>query len=166
MFKGTYQMNIFVLDLEPTLCAQYHNNRHVVKMVLESSQMLCTVMREKFGIDYGYKSTHKSHSCTVWTGENHYNFCWLKILGLELCKEYTYRYGKVHKCQYIIEEAYYPKHLQVPSLSLLGISMTPFSQCMPEQYKNIDPVVAYRDYYRNEKKHLLQYTKREMPKWL
>ncbi len=155
-------MNIFVLDENPVKAAQMHCDKHVVKMVLETAQILSTVMREK-GIDYGYKATHKNHPCVRWAGYVFSNFYWTQALGIALCHEYTHRYGKRHKSQDIIEGAYWAT--AAPNI-LLNDPPASFTLAMPEQYKCSDAVASYRDYYRHEKSNMLQYTKREPPEWL
>ena len=97
-------MNIFVLDKDPKKCAEYHNDKHVVKMILETAQLLCGVhhMAES-KLDIPYRLSHKNHPCSIWARECIENYVWLCDLGMELCKEYTYRYGKRHKSQDIIE---------------------------------------------------------------
>lgn len=152
-------MNIFVLDLDPTKAAQAHNDKHVVKMVLETAQILCTVLNSK-GHTTPYRSTHKHHPSVLWAGRSLENFMWLKNLGLELCKEYTFRYNKKHACEDII------KNLVPNSNDFQLKNLTIFAQAMPDEYKNKDPVVAYRNYYLGAKKELLKYTKREMPVWI
>lgn len=151
-------MNIFVLDYRISLSAKYHCDKHVVKQILETCQLLCITMRVH-NINYGYKVTHRNHPCRLWLDKSKENFNWLKKLGLELSKEYTYRYGKKHKTQSIIEGTYCPN--QIPDEDL-----TDFVQAMPDQYKSTDAVIAYRNYYRNEKQRILIYTRREVPYWL
>jgi hypothetical protein len=152
-------MNIFVLDKEPELAAQYHCDRHVLKMILETAQILSTVVRRQ-GIDYGYQSTHENHPCVQWAGICVGNFLWLQKLGRALCAEYTYRYRKTHASECVIRDAPLP-----PAISPI-LNMTPFPQCMPEVYREEDTVQAYRDYYMGEKTHLLQYTYRHPPEWM
>lgn len=153
-------MNIFILDLDPEKAAQYHNDKHVIKMILETTQILCTVLNN-MGYKTVYRSTHQQHPCTKWAAKSYDNFKWLKKLGIELCKEYSYRYGKTHKCQYILENLIMP---DINKFCEKGI--TKFVQAMPPEYKNDDPVKAYRDYYIKGKKHILKYTKRNIPYWL
>jgi len=154
-------MNIFVLDLEPHLAAQYHADKHVVKMVLETAQILCTVLN-KMGYTTPYRSSHIHHPCVKWAAKSYENYIWLKNLGLELGAEYTYRYGKIHKCFEVIV------NLPSPDFNeFLENEATPFAQAMPDIYKNQeDTVAAYRNYYVGAKKDLLKYTKRKMPGWL
>ena len=105
-------MNIFILDYDVKKCAQYHVDKHVVKMILETSQILCGVhhmsLLEPYRLptstlDIPYKLSHKNHPCSIWSRESLTNYLYLCELGLELCVEYTYRYGKRHKSQDVIE---------------------------------------------------------------
>ena len=84
-------MNIFVLDTDIEICSQYHADQHVVKMILESAQMLCTVLN-KNGIRAPYRSTHSNHPCTLWAGASLENWRWLRDLALALNQEYRYRF--------------------------------------------------------------------------
>jgi hypothetical protein len=148
-------MNIFVLDNNPAKAAALHLDKHVVKMPLETAQMLSTVNG-----GYPYKATHKNHPCTIWASKSKANYEWLVNLGVELCKEYTHRYGKVHKCQAVIEQLKNPPEC-VPD----GDLMT-FAQAMPDECKREDAVEAYRAYYRANKAHIAKWTKRDKPEWM
>jgi hypothetical protein len=129
-------------------------------MILETTQLLNNVRIKYYPkISHIYRKTHDKHPCSIWAGLSNTNFDWLSQLGLALCKEYTYRYGKIHKCQEIIE--YFSKSLMKPPQGKL----TNFVQCMPDIYKNENVIEAYRDYYRNEKKYFAKWTKRSVPKW-
>ena len=88
-------MNIFALSHSPIVSAQMQHDKHVVKMVLESAQMLCSTFDPNL-YDVPYKRVHYNHPCTKWARENIGNFFWLVNHGLALASEYTYRYGKVH----------------------------------------------------------------------
>lgn len=68
-------MNIFVLDSDPEIAAKYHTDKHVIKMILESAQMMSTVVRY-VGLDAGYKSTHLNHPCTIWARTSLSNWLW------------------------------------------------------------------------------------------
>lgn len=153
-------MNIFILDLDIEKCAQYHCDKHVIKMILESAQLLSTCNRY-FGLNEGYKSTHVNHPCAKWVRESLTNYYWLMHLAIFLNHEYRYRYNKSvnHKSLEIILE------LSTPP-GLIDIGLTPFALAMPEEYKSDDPVEAYRAYYLCEKSHILQYTKRSKPIWV
>lgn len=183
-------MNIFVLDTNPEVCAQYHCNQHVIKMCLETAQVLCAVRHINKEIlqyednDIPYRPTHKKHPVVLWAAERPSNYFWLIQLGQELCKEYTFRYGKRHKSQDVIEnclDAYLTK-LEFPTLMKdiipddfhkitnrlegLLLLMSPFAQCMPECYRiEGNPVAAYRNYYNGDKARFAQWKKREVPYW-
>ena len=150
-------MNIFVLDLNHTLCAQSHNDRHVSKMILESAQLLCTCLRS-CGIEYGYKLFNPNHPCNKWVRHSYSNFIWLRSLALELGREFTHRYGTTHKSIEVITQA--------PNPTISDLGLTPFAQALPEQYRHTDAVQAYRAYYRGDKYDLLTYTNRQPPEWL
>lgn len=150
-------MNIFVLDLDPEKAAQAHCDCHVVKMITEAAQMLCTVS-SGLGMTVPYKPTHQSHPCTVWAGESLENWLWLQALGKALHDEYKHRWpGREHKSGLVVEG------LVPPPLPSKGL--TRFALAMPEEYHSVDPVKAYRRYYREGKAHLLKYTNREAPWW-
>lgn len=153
-------MNIFVLDTDPVKAAAYHCDKHVCKMLVETAQILSTVIQKHDPEAQGfYKPTHKNHPCVLWAGETKENFRWLYHLGRALCEQYTRRYGKTHKSETIIIGAlsYY---FYIPPGKL-----EPFVQCMPEDVKDTDPVKAYRQYYITYKSDLLQW-KTEIPYWV
>lgn len=151
-------MNIFVLDKNPKQSAEWHVDKHVVKMPLETAQMLCTVLNQN-GVKTPYKSTHVKHPCTIWAGKSMGNFIWLCELGLELCKEYSYRYEKVHKCEAIIKECL-TYACKVPNTE-----MTEFALAMPDEAKENDAVKSYRNYYIKFKSHIANWKKRSAPHW-
>ena len=157
-------MNIFLLDLDPTACAEMHGNRHVVKMILETCQLLCTVWlttTPNASTFIPYKKTHVNHPCSKWARASRTNYVWLCDLGRALCTEYTFRYGRTHKCEPIIV------HLSGITPDLPDDGWTPPAQAMPEVYRNQkNPVDAYRAYYIHEKAHLHAWKKRDAPKWL
>jgi hypothetical protein len=151
-------MNIFVLDKDPVLAAKYQCDKHVVKMCLETAQILCTALR-RYGVDTPYKAAHKNHPCTLWAGDSLTNFLWLYDHGVALCKEYTLRYGKVHKSEAVINSTL-DKSGILPSKG-----PTPFAQAMPEVYKDECPVTAYRNYYLGEKLVFSKW-KTQTPYWV
>jgi len=159
-------MNIFFLHWDPKTCAIMHVDKHVVKMILESTQILCSVHHVCKQLDNSYayippyKLTHKNHPCSIWTRKSISNYKWLIELAKELCYEYTYRYGKIHKCQAYI----YELEKNLPSIQDVG--MTPPAQAMPDTYREADPVDAYRCYYIFEKYKMFSWKKREEPEWL
>jgi len=153
-------MNIFALDKDVSVASQYHVDRHIVKMPLETAQMLCTASWF-CGIEAPYKPTHQKHPCNLWVLKSLDNYIWLCRLGIELCKEYKYRYNKTHACEKVIYNCY----VNFPDLPLLGI--TKHALAMPEDCKiSTDPVLCYRKYYNEYKKHLFSWTKREKPDFI
>ena len=150
-------MNIFVLHNNPTTAAQMACDKHVVKMVLESAQMLCTVAHAN-GFNAPYRATHKKHPCTLWAAQSKQNWDWLIDHALALCVEYTKRYGKIHKSQQHIEWC------QALPIALPTIGQTKFAQAMPDQYKNPCAITAYRAYYHGEKSSFATW-KTEVPSW-
>ena len=133
-------MNIFYLDKDPVIAAQLMCNKHVVKMIVESAQMLSTTHRVCDGDDYAnemglYKLAHKNHPSTKWVRSNHAT----SRLRIALYKPPT---NIVH-----------------------GVPVTDPPQCMPEECKQDDTVFAYQTYYIVEKSRFAKWTKREIPTW-
>ena len=176
-------MNIFILDNDITKCAEYHVDKHVVKMCLESAQLLCTAHwiakhigytprkldREEMitlrGLttreirDFPYLPNHFNHPCSIWVRKSLDNYEWLYCLALSLNDEYGYRYGgKTHKSIEVV--------LKLPDIDLPSKGLTPFAQAMPDEYKNEDAVIAYRNYYNQDKKHLLSWKYRRTSEWI
>jgi len=152
-------MNVFVLDKDPVKAAKAHCDKHVVKMILETAQMLCTAFE-----DAPYKKSHFNHPCSKWARASRSNYLWLIKLGEALHNEYQFRYGqhKTHKSFAVIEWC----HQSLDSIKFPKLEMTPFAQAMPEEYRCVDPIRAYKTYYLNDKKDLLNYTRREAPAWV
>ena len=154
-------MNIFVLDWDVKKCAEFHNDKHVVKMILENAQLLCGVhhMTHQVTHQVPYKLSHKNHPCSIWARESLTNYLWLCELGLELSKEYTYRYGKRHKSQDVIEWCIEHK----PNITDKGF--TEPAKAMPDQYKVKSVVESYRNYYNGEKVSFSKWKNRKIPNW-
>ena len=153
-------MNIFVLSERPAEAVKWYVDKHIVKMPLETAQILCTARTECGDDSAPYRPTHQNHPCCKWATESVENYVWLCILGIELCGEYTYRYGRTHKCEAVIEEC-----LQKVPKKIANKGRTKFAQAMPEKCKMENSVLAYRNYYIQEKSHLAQWRKREVPYW-
>ena len=154
-------MNIFFLDFDTQKCAQYHCDKHVVKMILETAQLLCSVhhVTPQVNPQVPYKLSHKNHPCAIWTRTSLSNYLYLCDLGLELCKEYTYRYGKRHKSQDVIEWCLVNK----PLIKDIGFTTPP--KAMPDEYKVMDVVESYRNYYIGAKKDFCVWKNRDTPEW-
>jgi hypothetical protein len=167
-------MNIFVLDTDPRLAARYHCDKHVVKMILETAQLLSTAHHvlnpniiQRVGSEWRlsghkiYGPTHTNHPCAVWVRESMYNYEWTLSLGRHLCEEYTRRYGKEHKTSKIIHT------LSRYDPACQRYDITAFRQCMPEECKvPNDPVQAYRNYYRTHKRDIARWKLGNVPQWM
>jgi hypothetical protein len=151
-------MNIFVLHADPRLAAQMVVDKHCVKMILETAQILSTA-RFLYGISGTYKPTHAKHPCTIWAAASAHNYAWLWHHGMGLCEEYTHRYGRIHKSQTLFEG----ELRRIPTMPRIGL--TPFAQAMPDEFKHDDPVIAYRRYYLGAKAYIAKWTNREEPLW-
>ena len=159
-------MNIFVLDENPVAIPAMMLDKHVVKMVLESAQMLCTAHRVLDHVDSIrniplYKAAHINHPCSIWVREDVHNYRWLYNHFLALCYEYTYRYQKTHLCERKLSKA-----LLHPPVNTPFLEQTPFALAMPDEYKCRDAVISYQTYYWKEKSSLPQkWTNRTPPAW-
>lgn len=155
-------MNIFILDTDPVQAARDQCNKHVVKMILESAQLLCTALHLN-GTDAShlpYKPTHAKHPSTLWTAASSANMAWLWAHAIELCEEYTRRFGKVHKTRYVLESIAW----LMPRAD--WHDHTPFAKAMPERWKQYDAVTAYRCYYIAEKSDIARWKPRaSAPAW-
>lgn len=164
-------MNLFILDSDPIKSAEYHCDKHVVKMPTETAQMISFVYRD---MQYwstnvpefmmGLSKTHYKHPCSIWIRESLSNFKYACLLGMALYNEYQYRYDKPDKhqrCKNIFEFA-----LNNPP-KIADKGLTPFALAMDEQYiKHKCAVENYREYYRSGKQHLFTWKKRQKPQFI
>lgn len=171
-------MNIFVLDNDAVESARMMCDKHVIKMILESCQLLSTAHHVLDGDELlvvtnkrkykSYISTKKNickatmvnHPCTIWTRTSRANYVWLWRHAYALCKEYTYRYGKVHAMEQMLLDELYDPPVNIPKGKI-----TPFAQAMPDEYRNENPVVAYREYYIKEKARFAKWKATKAPEW-
>lgn len=158
-------MNIFVLDEDPKICAMSHCDKHVVKMILESAQMICTthhlLPNKHINYDIPYKKTHVNHPCNRWLRDSVENYNWLIEFITHLNDEYKYRYDKDvnHKSFDVI------KNLPIPDLP--NLPRTRFARAMPDECKiDNDVIASYRKYYKTHKKDFLNFKKRGQPSWI
>lgn len=157
-------MNIFYVNRNPIWAARELPDKHTVKMPLETAQMLCTAISvNNPNIPTRYKPTHHKHPCTRWVSKSQWHFRWLCEHGLELCAEYTRRYGKIHKCEEVIREC----QLHIPFFPDNGFTDPPLcvSETIKDGYPNVeDFTILYQFYIKYEKAHL-KWTKGEKPSW-
>ena len=147
-------MNILVLDTDIERCAHYHCDQHVVKMILESVQLMCTALNKK-GFSTPYKSTHSQHPCVLRVEQSWQNFCWLGDLTRALNAEYRYRFDKTvdHKRLAVLEA--------ISAHRFEDHGLTELAQAMPDQYKIVgDPVRAYHQFDAGDKLHFAPWIQR------
>jgi hypothetical protein len=155
-------MNIFVLDQDPVVSAKSLCDKHVVKMTLETAQILSTVHWILDG--HGpYKPTHTKHPCVVWAAKTNANYIWLARHGLAIAEEYTERYKKTHKSHSVLRWA--NSHLPA---NIINGSLTPFAIAInKEKYSHLicsDPVLSYRAFYKADKSSFATW-KNNKPSW-
>jgi hypothetical protein len=177
-------MNIFRLDNDPVVAAQLQCDKHVVKMIVESAQMLSTVHRMLDGNltnrlsangrktsywmhsqdDILYRAVHHNHPSTVWTRESKANYEWHYAHFIGLCQEYEYRYNKTHATYQKLHTA-----LAVTPDNIPDIGETPFKLAMganPECQFPDDPVKSYRMFYKTKQDRFkMVWTNRPVPEW-
>jgi len=179
-------MNIFYLDHNTKECAQMHVDKHCVKMILEYAQLLSTAHRVLDGVlltgisDSGrkttswilpsnsyesilYKATHINHPSAIWVRHSFHNYMWLRSLLYQLCKEYTYRYGKVHKVE---SSGLYEALSYAPMNIKIGVFTEPTPAMPPEYIVAGDSVQSYKNYYNGSKKHLHNWKLRPIPDFI
>lgn len=181
-------MNLFVIDKDPVIAAQQQCDKHVVKMIVESGQMLSTVHRMLDGeltrrpsqsgrtqVQYYvhpdsmlesklYKAVHMNHPCTVWTRESSANYEWHYQHFVALCDEYTYRYEKIHKTDTVLRNvlSQHPINISKGPLTQFKLAMKSNPECMFED----DPVKSYRLFYQTKQARFsMDWTKRSVPEW-
>jgi len=155
-------MNIFHLDKNPILCAKWLCDKHCVKMVLETAQMLCTAYQRHYGLkDDLYKPAYPNHPMTRWVGNTTQNYEWTLELFKCLLIEYEYRYNKIHKSFDI-----YNTLIKIGNPVFIHNHFTNPPLCMPDKYKSNDYIKSYKNYYIGEKMHFAKYNYSKKPKWL
>lgn len=153
-------MNIFFLDEDPAKAARYHCDKHVVKMILETAQIVSTVY-DRYGKheEWMLKPCFKNHPCTLWAGNSRQNLIWLVTLGLELNRQYMNRYNREHKYFDLFARFGVSQHLFMPDNGL-----TPPALAMPEDCRMVDHVESYRLYYMTHKRNIAKW-KNGAPEW-
>ena len=159
-------MNIFAIEKDKQSnidwvgSAYSQDNYRVVKMILESCQMLCTALNVLHDSDIApYKTTHKNHPSNIWVRESSKNFEDLSVHTLALLEEYTDRFRKIHKCSMVLDEII---KLYDPSLFSTNLP-TPLPLCMPDEFKQDCVVDSYRRFYASKDK--IRYPREKIPTW-
>ena len=173
-------MNIFYLSKNAKTCARLHVDKHCVKMILEYAQLLSTAHRvldgtktviissrkqTKYVLDSSlnqilYSATHINHPSAIWVRKSVNNYKWLHKLLSYLCKEYTYRYEKIHK----VEHSGLLAALKNTPNNIPNDEFTEPTPAMPDQYKvENDSIESYKRYYIGSKSKLFSWKKRGVP---
>ncbi len=161
-------MNIFVVDENPIDAARMLCDKHVVKMIVETAQILSTVAYMR-GVVYKelYAPTHIHHPCVSWAGETYANFFWLLVHGIGLSLEYTKRYDKTHKTDAVLKklDGVLIEIWPGEDSNFDYEAHTPFVQCMPVQYRGLSAIEAYRRFYKGEKSRFAKWKYTSPPEW-
>ena len=157
-------MNLFYTHEDPWTAARDLADKHSVKMPLEQSQMMSATHRllETPQAPFVYKLTHANHPSTKWLRSSQIAYKWGLDHLQELFTEYTHRYGKIHKTE--LEKLEY---LKVIPKDLPELPFIDPPQCMYDECKGLDTIIAYRSYYRIRRTEIdMRWTNREIPAWL
>ena len=172
-------MNLFFLCIDPKKCAQYHCDKHVVKMIIELVQMHYTAHRilDSDLPPDAYQLHSKNHPICVWIRKNIYNYTYAARVAVELSKEYTYRYFKVHSSGphadwlldnipvFKIDSEYVNPPIFSSNQYFESLGMTPIPLAMPENSMLVDTIKSYRQYYLLHKVRFAKWTRRDIPDW-
>lgn len=154
-------MNLFFLDEDLQKCAQSHVDRHVVKIITEANQCMSCAYPNGTA---PYRHSYVNHPMVKWVKESRGNFNWTLNYCFELCREYTYRYERIHKGEGVA--AWFKAN--PPQISDVGLTNPPrcFGDFKDKIAVSNNIVVDYREYYRVGKSHLFNWKGRERPNWL
>jgi len=160
-------VNIFVTSENPIVAAKNQCDKHVVKMVLETAQMLCAAYENG---EAPYRRAHYNHPCTIWARESAENYLWLVEHGLALCEEYTARYGKTHKSEAIINWCLDNMNkIDFPSEGLtqfaVAIADTAVCRQMISDFDSMSTTEKYRAYYHYDKRRFAKWAFTSPPRW-
>jgi len=160
-------MNIFSTSECPFQSARWLCDKHAIKMLLESTQLLCTTFHEQ-GIDAPYKPSHRNHPSSIWTRQSYDNFQWLIAHAHGISEEYTARYGKIHKSKSILDWCEDNAHLlgfDSTDLTTFAIAIADNMECRKHpDFKSLSATDKYRAYYFFDKQHIASW-KRNKPRW-
>lgn len=168
-------MNIFFLHPSIRRCARWHCDKHVVKMILEYTQILYTCNHVNGGTDkilasapiclstgqHGYKAHAIRHPSVLWACESLAHYMWLLALAMQLVQEHSHRFQplRIHAC--------YEHLLWLQKNPPKGLRICTWLRdpppAMPDEFRLGDSVASYRAYYNGAKKHILRYTRRHRP---
>ena len=156
-------MNIFAIEGEGNnidwiASARSQDNYRVVKMILESCQILSTVLNEQ-GVEAPYRSFNPKHPSCLWAAESSDNFEKLVLHCDAMLKEYTRRFGRVHKCRGVLTQIteLYNAH-RFPQSEPTRLRMA-----MPDYFRGDSIVESYRKFYASKPR--IRYPEGCVPVW-
>src|ERR1700744_5095204 len=154
-------MNIFAVDSDPVLCAQALDDKRLLKMILETAQILSSALSNLgYWKSNLYRPTHVNHPCVQWAGASRRNFDWLVLYGIALGQEYKHRFGRFHRSVSVVMNA----SERFKDCPLDALSMTPFPNCTGWKGRSVQD--AYRAYLSVDKwTETSRWTKRSKPEW-
>jgi len=127
-------MNIFFVEVLPDKAAKALCEKHCVKMILESCQMMVSGLRTNgVSVDSDWKVTHVNHPMTKWVTESKANFQWLALHAKALCEEYTSRYNKRHACEDLVDSIMHGSMEGYPDIGFTDVPL-----CMPDEFKTVE----------------------------
>tara|TARA_R110000744_G_scaffold127680_1_gene234576 strand:+ start:919 stop:1431 length:513 start_codon:yes stop_codon:yes gene_type:complete len=157
-------MNIFAIEdnkaggIDWIKSAQSQDNYRVVKMILESCQILSTVLNEQ-GIDAPYRSFNPKHPSCLWAAESSDNFTNLVVHCAAMIEEYEERFNKTHKCKAVLT-----KIINLFEASNFPTDKpTPLRMAMPDIFRSSNIVESYRKFYASKPR--MRYPKEKIPSW-
>jgi hypothetical protein len=177
-------MNIFAVDKDPLIAAQSLCDKHVVKMIVETAQLLSTAHRVLDGTmeirtsskgrkqkyykhsnpileENLYKATHVNHPSAIWARQSNNNYNWLYCHFIGLCDEYRHRYGKTH-----LSEQKLGGLLSTPPRNIEISHFSYPTPAMPDEFKSSNIIESYRLYYLSKYETIdMRWTNRELPRW-
>ena len=159
-------MNIFAIEgdietgeIDWVKSAQSQDNLRVVKMILESCQILSTVLNEQ-GLDAPYRSFNPKHPSCLWAAESAANFMNLALHCEAMICEYRERFGKTHKSAAVLNKI----------VAMFDVDLFPTTKCtplrlaMPDEFRSDNPIVSYRKFYASKPR--LRYPVDKIPSWV
>jgi hypothetical protein len=154
-------VQVFATSPNPILCARVLDDKRVVKMVLESAQMLSTV-RYLRGDPHPYRPTHENHPLVKWVAADPRNEHWLLRHFVALSAEYTHRYCRTHLSA---EKFDVVKAIDTDLSDLMPLPLG-FCNCSGVELDDVHE--AYKqcliNKWKNDKRPP-QWTNREAPSW-
>jgi hypothetical protein len=160
-------MQLFILDYEPCVSAQMMSDCHIIKMCLETAQILSSVRFNK-GFEHNeiipkpYNTKHP----VITAIDNQEKINWLLDYNRAIHSEYVYRFNKHHAYFKLIE---FYEHLRDNSIKYYDKSKLNFARDFKDfTTTKTDLIESFREYYKMKKSIIKRwkYTKRSEPEWM